>query len=298
MLVPNEHFANAITWNASLFETTNVVGPLKVGGVALAALLGENPSRADLTRGWAFTAIYWTNAGLQLVQWLNVLWIDLIHTPRPRGERMTRKSLLAGVRFVFNNKVILGVATLDLFAVLLGGATALLPVMADKVLNVGPIGLAWLRAAPSVGAVSMAVILAHSRPMQHAGRNMLVAVAGFGVAIVVFGLSRNIWVSLAALFFTGVFDNISVVVRQTLVQLMTPDEMRGRVNAVNSVFISTSNEMGDFESGTVADITTKFLGPMVGTMAAVTAGGIGTLIVVGIVALTFPQVRRVKKLAR
>jgi MFS family permease len=189
---------------------------------------------------------------------------------------------------VTGNKIILGAMTLDLFAVLLGGATALLPVFADKVVHVGPRGLGMMYAAPSVGAFVTAMILAHRKPMQHAGRNMLWAVVGFGAATIVFGLSRNFLLSLAALVFTGVFDNISVVVRHTLVQLLTPDSMRGRVNAVNSVFISCSNELGAFESG----LTAAWLGPM----TSVVAGGIGTIVVVGGVASMWPHLLGVKRL--
>jgi MFS family permease len=289
MLVPSAHFPSAVTWNSGLFETSNVLGPM-TGGFAVAALLGPNPHDT-----WAYAIIYWVNAALQLVQWVNILRIKLEHTPRPR-EPMTLDSMLAGVRFVYANKIILGAITLDMFAVLLGGATALLPVFADQVLKVGPIGLAWLRAAPSIGALSMAMILAHMPPMERAGRNLLWAVAGFGGAIILFGLSRVFWLSMVALVLTGVFDNISVVVRHTLVQLMTPDDMRGRVNAVNSVFISSSNELGEFESGTTAHLATTFLGPLWGPMTAVAAGGTGTILVVIVVALAWPQVAAVGRL--
>ncbi len=193
---------------------------------------------------------------------------------------MTLASLMAGVHFVFENKIILSTITLDLFAVLLGGATALLPLFAKDILRVGPIGLGWLRAAPSIGAITTAVVLAHSPPMKNAGRNMLWAVAGFGAATIVFGVSRYFWVSMIALMLTGAFDNISVVVRHTLVQLMTPDAMRGRVSAVNSVFISTSNEMGEFESGITAALGIRLfagtgaMAVVYGPMLAVAGGGV------------------------
>jgi MFS family permease len=299
MLVPPKHFANAITWNSSLFEISNVVGPM-TGGFALAALLGASPTARLITHGWAFSCIYWANALLQLIQWVNVLRIDLVHTPPAKREPMTMTSMLAGVHFVYNNKVILGAITLDMFAVLLGGATALLPVFAEQVLHVGPIGLAWLRAAPSFGALTTAMVLAHTPPMQKAGRNLLWAVAGFGASIILFGLSRTFWLSIVALIFTGVFDNISVVVRHTLVQLLTPNEMRGRVSAVNSVFISSSNELGEFESGTTAHIASNVLGfgALWGPMLAVAAGGFGTILVVIIVAIAWPQVRAVGRLTQ
>ncbi len=295
MLVPTEHFPNAITWNATLFESSNVVGPM-IGGFSVAALLGGSPTQYAITHGWTFSIIYWANALFQLIQWINIARIRLDHTPRPR-EPLTVSSLLAGVHFVHSNKIILGAITLDMFAVLLGGATALLPVFADQVLHVGPIGLAWLRAAPSIGALSMAVVLAHRPPMERAGRNLLWSVAGFGAAIIVFGLSRNFWLSIAALVLTGIFDNVSVVVRHSLVQLLTPDPMRGRVNAVNSVFISSSNELGEFESATTAAQRVRLAGPMWGPMFAVAAGGLGTIIVVVLVALAWPQVAAVRRLA-
>ena len=296
MLVPAEHFPNAISWNASLFETSNVIGPM-LGGFACAALLGDHPTLQAITQGWTFPMLYWANALFQLVQWINIARINLEQAPRPR-EPLTVSSLLAGVHFVYSNKIILGAITLDMFAVLLGGATALLPVFADHVLFVGPIGLACLRAAPSVGALSMAIVLAHRPPMQRAGRNLLWAVAGFGAAIIVFGLSRSFWLSIAALILTGIFDNISVVVRHSLVQLLTPDSMRGRVNAVNSVFISSSNELGETESSFTANLSIHLLGQMWGPMIAVATGGLGTILVVALVALAWPQVAAVRRLSR
>jgi MFS family permease len=239
--------------------------------------------------------MYWINAAFQVVQFINFSTIHLAHDPR-RREPMTRKSLLAGVRFVTANKIILGAITLDMFAVLFGGAKALMPLYATDILHAGSWGFGLMLAAPSVGALSMGITQAYAPPMKNAGRNLLWAVAGFGVATIVFGLSRNLVLSLVALFFTGVFDNISVVVRHTLVQLLTPDTMRGRVNAVNSVFISCSNELGDFESGITADAAKRFLGPVMGPMAAVAAGGVGTILVVAAVAWAWPQVRTVKKL--
>jgi MFS family permease len=291
LLVPAEHFANAVTWNSSLFEISNVVGPM-TGGFAVAGLLALYPNPHDT---WAFAAIYWANAVLQLIQWMNVARIQLEHKPRPR-EPLTMQSMLAGVKFVYGEKVILGAITLDMFAVLLGGATALLPVFADEVLHVGPIGLAWLRAAPSFGALTTAMVLAHMPPMERAGRNLLWCVAGFGGAIILFGLSRNFWLSMAALIVTGIFDNVSVVIRHTLVQLRTPDEMRGRVSAVNSMFISSSNELGEFESGTTCHIAQSLLGPLAGPMVAVAAGGVGTIVVVICAALAWPELRRVGRL--
>jgi MFS family permease len=199
-------------------------------------------------------------------------------------------SLAEGIRFVFSKKVILATITLDLFAVLLGGATALLPIFADQLLHCGPIGLGWLRAAPAIGAFVMAVLIAYLPPMRHAGRTLLWCVSGFGLATIIFGASKWFWLSLAMLFLTGVFDSVSVVVRQTLVQLLTPDAMRGRVSAVNNIFIGTSNEFGAVESG----LTAAVFGPVV----SVIAGGIGTILVVIAVASIWPETRRIGALDR
>ncbi|HYR59469.1 MAG TPA: MFS transporter, partial [Chthoniobacteraceae bacterium] len=208
--------------------------------------------------------------------------------PRTDEHEHPLRDLFSGIRFVWRTKTIFATITLDLFAVLLGGATALLPIFADKILHVGAFGLGWLRAAPSFGAVMMAFTLAHLPPMRRAGITMLWAVAGFGAATVVFGLSRHFWLSLAALAVTGACDNISVVVRHTLVQLLTPDAMRGRVSAVNNVFIGSSNELGAFESG----VTAALFGPIV----SVVAGGICTVLVVLGVARIWPQARRIGRL--
>ena len=191
----------------------------------------------------------------------------------------------SGLHFVRDSKVILATITLDLFAVLLGGAIALLPIFADRILHVGAVGLGWLRAAPSIGAVLMALALAHRPPMRQAGKAMLTAVAGFGIGTIVFGLSHTFWLSFAALIFTGACDNVSVVVRHTLVQLLTPDPMRGRVSAVNNIFIGSSNELGALESG----VTAALFGPVL----SVVGGGIGTILVVFATAWKWPEVRRI-----
>jgi MFS family permease len=312
LLVPAEHFPNAIAWNSSLYETTNMVGPM-IGGFLLAGLIGP-----DHHHTWAYAVIYWINAVCQSVQWLNVSRIKLDHTPRPR-EPMTMNSMLAGVRFVYNNKIILSAISLDMFAVLLGGATMMLPVFAKQVVHsvpfftflndgqghIGPIGLAVLRAASSVGAITTGLVLAHRPPMERAGRNLLWAVVGFGLATIVFGLSQSFILSFLALMFTGVFDNVSVIVRHSLVQLQTPDDMRGRVSAVNSVFISSSNELGEFESGTTTDIAIRLLrrywmtaaaAAVWGPMIAVAGGGVGTILVVTAAAILWPELRRVGRL--
>jgi MFS family permease len=206
-----------------------------------------------------------------------------VSADRPRPTR-SLASLLAGARFVWRTKLLLAAITLDLFAVLLGGATALLPMYAKDILKVGAVGLGWLRAAPALGATVMAVWLAHRPPMRRPGLGLLLAVAGFGAATIVFGLTEVFWLSFAMLAVTGALDNVSVVVRGTLMQTLTPDEMRGRVGAVNSIFISSSNELGAFESG----ITAQWLGPV----ASVVGGGIGTILVVIAVAWRWPSLLR------
>jgi MFS family permease len=203
-------------------------------------------------------------------------------------ERMTLRSLVVGFNFVFANRIILGTITLDLFAVLLGGATALLPVYAKDILAAGPAGLGILQAGLPLGSLLCALILAHRPPLQQAGRTLIGAVFLFGLATIAFGLSRSFWFSFAMLFACGAVDNISVVVRHTLVQLLTPDEKRGRVSAVNSLFIGTSNELGGFESGTVA----HWLGPVF----SVVSGGVGTILVVVAVALIWPEIRKYGRL--
>ena len=268
-LVPEAAFNNAVTWRSSAWQIAAVAGP-GLGGRVLAWGRGALPVYlADAALGVAVLTIVAT----------------LRDRPAPRAEgRSSWRSLLAGVRFVWQTQLILATITLDMFAVLLGGAVTLLPIYAKDILRVGPDGLGWLRAAPSLGAVAMAVTLAHRRPLRRAGPTLLAAVAGFGAATIVFGLSRSYWLSLLMLFLTGALDNISVVIRATLVQVLTPDALRGRVSAVNSIFIGMSNELGGFESGVAA----RFLG----AVAAVVAGGVGTILVVLGVAAAWPQVRR------
>lgn len=267
-LVPRENFANAVTWNSSMFQISCVLGPA-VGGFLIVRL--------------GFPFIYALDAGCALIFFLLVLPIRKIRESR-RVVAGAWQSLTKGIRFVLSQKMILATITLDLFAVLLGGATALLPIFADQILHCGPIGLGWLRAAPAIGAFVMAVAIAYLPPMRHAGRTLLWCVSGFGAATIVFGASHWLWLSLLMLFLTGVFDSVSVVVRQTLVQLLTPDEMRGRVSAVNNIFIGTSNEFGAVESG----LTAAIFGPVI----SVIAGGLGTILVVIAVAWKWPETRK------
>jgi len=265
-IVPQALFPNAVTWNTSMFEVAWMTGAA-VGG----AVVYFSPV-------WA----YILNAVLLLICFMVTLPLPSVRAAEKKAVNF--RSLIAGVRFVFDTRLLVATMTLDLFAVLLGGATYLLPIFAQDILHVGGIGYGWLRAAPAIGAMCMALVVAHMPPMKHAGRNLLFAVAGFGLATVVFGLSRNYWLSLAMLFLTGAFDNISVVVRHTLVQLLTPDPMRGRVSAVNQLFIGSSNELGGFESG----VTAEYLG----LIRSVVFGGIGTVLVVLGVASLWPQLRR------
>jgi MFS family permease len=273
LIVPSAVLTNAVTWNSSAWQVAATAGPALAGFV----IARKNSAMT----AYVLTALSCAAALL------------LVATLRPRrpsrsSEPATLKSLMAGIRYVYRTKLILATITLDLFAVLLGGATALLPIYARDILDIGPVGLGWLRAAPSIGALLMALALAHVRPLQRAGLTLLWAVAGFGAATIVFGLSTNPWLSFAMLAATGALDNISIVVRGTLVQALTPDDMRGRVSAVNSIFIVSSNELGAFESG----ITAAWFGPV----ASVVAGGIGTIVVVLAVVARWPEVLRLGSL--
>jgi MFS family permease len=271
-IVAPEHFQNAVTWNSTGFELASVVGPASAG--FLIAFFGS-PS-VYLING--FTSILCI-----------ILFVQIkVQATSEYSESMSLQNLAAGVHFVWNSKVILATITLDLFAVLLGGATTLLPVYAKDILHVGPTGLGWLRAAPSIGAIVMALTIAHLPPFRSAGKALLWAVTGFGIATIIFGISENFLLSMFMLILLGAFDNISVVVRHTLVQVLTPDHMRGRVNAVNSVFIGTSNELGGFESGLVAHLFNPII--------SVVSGGIGTILVVLGCAKIWPEVKNLKSL--
>jgi MFS family permease len=277
LLVPAGVFENSIKWRTSLGQISGMVGPA-VGGFIIA---------------WSIPAAYAVSAASTVLFIFLLLSIHIPPAPRAVRGNMLRQ-VADGVKFVWSKKVLLGAISLDLFAVLLGGAVYLLPIFARDILDVSAVGLSpeqalgWLRAAPAAGAMVMALVLTHAPPFRRAGRTMLVAVAGFGVATIVFGISRNFWLSLTMLALTGALDNVSVVVRHTLVQLATPNEMRGRVSAVNAMFISSSNELGGFESGTVA----HFFGPVV----SVVSGGVGTIVVVLAWAKLFPPLRNVKRL--
>lgn len=276
LLIPRENFTNAVTWNATVFELSSVLGPA-IAGILLAT--------------YRFPAMIYLAEGTAAIFFLGLLFTVKMRPQALITHAAKWSDLLGGLKFVWNHKLILGAISLDLFAVLLGGAVALYPVYADAILHVGPNGLGWMRALPAVGALSMSFVIAHLPPMRHAGRTLLWCVVGFGVSMIVFGLSRNIWLSLAALFMTGVFDTVSVVIRHTLVQTLTPDEMRGRVAAVNGIFIGASNELGGSESGFVAHLFRRENDVSFGPTVSVVAGGIGTLLVVAIISRIFPGLR-------
>jgi MFS family permease len=274
-VVPGELLANAVTWRTSSWQLAAVLGPA-VGGLGLA-----------WTRG-AAAPVFLAGAAINVLVFLIISGVQT-HTTTRNREPLKIASLLAGVRFVARHDLILAAITLDLFAVLFGGATFLLPIYARDLLQIGPEGLGWLRAAPSIGAATTAFLIAHRPPFRQAGRTLLLSVAGFGAATIVFGLSRDPRLSFVTLLLMGSFDNISVVVRQTLLQLLTPDAMRGRVSAVNSVFVQLSNELGGFESG----VTARWWGPT----RAVVIGGLGCLVVVVACAARWPRLRRLGSLA-
>jgi MFS family permease len=263
--VPPEALQTAITWNSSAFEIANVTGP------ALAGLLIATAGSASVY------ALQCVSAALVALSF----WLLRVGRGRPgQVHPPERRELLDGLRFVRRDPLILGAISLDLFAVLFGGATALLPIFAVDILHGGAHALGWLRAAPSIGAVTMAFLLAHSTRLRRAGRALLLSVAAFGAASIVFGISRSLWLSFAMLVLTGAFDNVSVVLRQSLVQTRTPAHLRGRVLAVNSIFISCSNQLGAVESGWTA----AWMGPV----GSVVFGGAATLAVVAAFARSQP----------
>ncbi|WP_111561365.1 MFS transporter [Rhizobium sp.] len=270
-IMPPSLLQRAVATSTSMMQTALIVGP-SLGGL----LYG-----VDAVAPFAVAAVLFAVASI------NVISIRMEWTPSKR-EPVTLTSVFAGVSFIKSKPVMLGTISLDLFAVLLGGATALLPMFASDILHAGPWGLGMLRAAPAVGALSMSIVLARRSLTSRVGAKMLTAVAVFGVATIVFAVSTNIALSIAALLVVGAADTVSVVVRSSLVQLLTPDSMRGRVNAVNSLFIGTSNQLGEFESGMLAG--------MMGPVAAGVIGGVGTIVVVLLWTRLFPDLRKVDTL--
>jgi len=278
LLVPEEEFENAVKWRTSLQQITGIGGPA-LGGFIIA---------------YNIQAAYVLSAVSSLAFIVFLFGMQLPAAPRSARGQMIEQ-VAEGLRFVWNKKILLGASSLDLFAVLLGGAVYLLPIFAREIVDLAPVGLepeealGWLRAAPAAGACVMALLMAHLPPMQKAGRTLLLCVAGFGAATIVFGLSQNFWLSMAMLALTGAFDNVSMVVRHVVSQMSTPNHMRGRVSAVNSIFIGSSNEIGGFESGLVAQL----YNPVV----SVVSGGIGTLVVVLAWSGLFPSLRTLGSLA-
>jgi MFS family permease len=272
-LVPPEHFASSVAWASSIFQAATILGPI-LGGLIYAFARGP-------------IAVY-TGAFIAAMVAI-ALTLQLPAQEKPRAKpAIDLSTAFEGFRYIWREKLIFGAISLDLFAVLLGGAVALLPVYAREILQTGPWGLGILRSAPGVGAGIMAIAIAH-RPLKNcAGATMLWCVAGFGLCTIIFGISRSFAISLVALFLVGATDIVSVIVRATLIQVATPDEMRGRVNAVDMIFIGASNELGQFESG----ITAQWFG----AMPAVILGGLGAIVVTGLWAWMFPQLRRVNQL--
>jgi MFS family permease len=275
LLVPQCDFPNAVAWSSSVFMAATISGPT-LGGLVYGFLGTPMPV-------YGFAAVAYL-AALVMVSKMQIRAVERVR------QEITTEVILGGLRYIWRNKLILGSISLDLFAVLLGGAVALLPVYARDILLVGSAGLGILRAAPAVGALVMSLVVAHWPLRRHAGAAMLWCVGGFGVFTVIFGLSRSVPLSLLALVMVGACDMVSVIVRHTLVQIATPDEMRGRVSAVNMLFVGASNEVGQFESGVTAQ--------WFGAVPAVVLGGLGTIVIVAAWAWLFPPLRKVDELAK
>ncbi len=272
-LVPDEHFQSAFTWGAIFFEAATIIGPA-AGGFLYAAFRGA-------------AGVYALAAAAAICASLSMMGVKM--RPRERTQvNRSWKNVLAGFEYVWREKIVLGSISLDLFAVLLGGAPALFPFYAKQILHTGPWGLGLLRCSPAIGAAIMAIWVAYRPLRRHAGAKMFWCVAGFGVSTIVFAFSRNLALSMIALVFVGATDMVSVVIRGVFIQLATPDEMRGRVNAVDMIFIGTSNEVGSFESG----ITAAWLG----LVPACVLGGVGAIVVTGLWAWIFPALRKADRL--
>ena len=273
-LVPAEHFQNSVAWASGIFQIATILGPV-FGGLIYAIF------RGPLAVYVIATATAAVAVGLLLKLQVNLKVRE--------STEVTSSSVFEGFRYIWREKLILGAISLDLFAVLLGGAVALLPVYAKEILQTGPWGLGILRSAPGIGAGVMAIAIAYRPLRSKVGATMLWCVAAFGLFTVAFGISRSMIFSLVALFIVGATDMVSVIVRGTLIQVATPDEMRGRVNAVDMIFIGASNELGQFESGVTAQ--------WFGTVPAVILGGVGAIVVTGLWAWMFPQLRKVNQLS-
>jgi len=268
-IVPRELYTNSSTWNSTIWHIGAITGPA-IGGLIF-GFLGVKIAYITVIFMMLLAVILLTNITNKPV-------------PVTEDNETLFERLKTGLRFVFKNQILLATMSLDMFAVLFGGAVAMLPIFASEVLKVGPQGLGFLRAAPMIGAIVMSFLIAYRPPMVHAGKYMLIAVAGFGLSIIFFALSRNFYLSMGMLFLSGLFDNISVIIRATTLQLVTPDAMRGRVASVNSIFIGSSNEIGSFESGLAAKL--------MGLIPSVIFGGAMTLLIVGATAKAAPVLRR------
>ena len=271
LLVPPSALSNAVTWTSSSFELSTVLGPA-LGGLIVAFTGYSTVYLLDVFAGGLFV----------------VMLFGVHPAAGARRSSASRTGMLDGVRYMWLNPAVLGAMSLDLFAVILGGVTALLPIYADRILHVGPAGLGGLRAAPAAGAIAMAMFTAHRPSARRPGLLMLWSVAGFGAALTVFSVSTVFWLSLAALFLSGACDNYSVVVRHSLVQIMTPDSLRGRVTAVNQLFIGSSNEISSLRAG----LSAALFGPVI----AGGMGGLGTIAVAAVVAWFVPSLRHVPPL--
>jgi MFS family permease len=272
-VVPEHLYTDAATWSSNSWQFATILGPA-IGGFIIAQFHSAAP-------------VFLVEMALVAIGTIMLWMIRSRQKPRP-VEPVTRESLMVGLRFILNTKIMLAAVTLDMFAVLLGGATALLPVYAKDILKVGPEGLGWLQAAPAIGAMLMSFAIVALPPFKKAGQTLLLAVAGFGIATIIFGLSTSFLLSMAMLFILGALDMISVVIRHALELIYTPDEMRGRVSAVHNVFIGTSNQLGAFESGAVASLF--------GPVAAVVSGGIGTILVVLWISRQWPMLLRMGRM--
>ena len=267
-IVPRELYGNAATWNSTVWHGASILGP-SVAGLLIAV---------------GYTTAYTADITFISLSFLAFLFIASKPVPPREKSETLFESLTSGIKFVFKNQIVLGALSLDLFAVLFGGAVALLPAFAEEILHVGAVELGFLRAAPAIGAVVMAFIIAYKPPSKNAGRNLFLSVGAFGISTILFGLSENIWMAFFFLFLTGAFDNVSVVIRHTVLQLATPDNMRGRVSAVNGIFIGSSNEIGAFESGATARAF--------GLKPSIIVGGILTVLVVVVTAKLAPKLRQ------
>jgi MFS family permease len=268
-VVPRSLYTNSSTWNSTTWQVAAITGPA-IGGLVYGF--------------FGVKVAYMTVIVSMLVSFLLLSNIHSRPVPAIDEKETLMQRLATGIRFVFSSQLLLGAMALDMFAVLFGGAVAMLPVFAAEILKVGPEGLGLLRAAPMVGAVLMSVALAYRPPLVRAGRLLMIGVAGFGLSIICFALSKNFFLSMGLLALSGMFDNISVVIRSATMQLVAPDEMRGRVASVNSIFIGSSNEIGSFESGVAAKL--------MGLIPSVIFGGLMTLMIVGVTAKWAPKLRK------